>query len=77
MPLVFMIALSNRLPFRLMKPALAFSGAATERMTSGFSLITFQQFSPIVLPLTVIACGCGSSSPFINSITTAGTPPAW
>ena len=60
-----------------MKPALAFSGSATVRMTSVFSLATPLQLSPIVLPLTVIASGCGSSPAFISSATTAGTPPAW
>ena len=71
-----MIAESNRLPFRLMKPASFFSGAETVRITFSSMFSTLAQFAPIVLPLTVIASGFGSRPPFISSATTAGTPPA-
>ena len=63
-----MMALSNRLPLRLMKPACGLSGSATVRMTFGSRFSTPLQLSPIDLPLTVSASGLGSSPAFISSV---------
>ena len=54
---VFIIALSKRLPLRLMKPELLCIGLWILKITSSFLLKTLLQFSAMVFPLTVIASG--------------------
>ena len=76
--LVFMIALSNRLPLRLMKPACCFNGS-----DDGADHLAVE----ILGRLAIVAersCRSPSArrdwaagSPCISSATTAGTPPAW
>ena len=54
-----MMALSNRLPLRLMKPAFCFRARSTVRMTSGERISAPAQFSPIVLPFDGHGAGMG------------------
>lgn len=68
---VFMMALSKSEPLRLRNPAEDLSGLSKGKMTRGSVVKSPSQFSPIVLPETVIASGWGSALFLINSAMTA------
>jgi hypothetical protein len=64
--LVFMIALSNRLPRRPGSRRCSFIGLSTVRITLRSRISPIWQLSPIVLPLTVGASG--SSRPVLHQL---------
>ena len=70
-----MMAKSNRLPCKAMKPAFSFSGAANGRIISRSALSRPARFAAIVWPVTVKRSAC-SKPACCNSHITAGTPPA-
>ncbi len=71
-----MTAELNRLPEKTTKPASVFIGASKVLITSGRTISASRQLSPMDRPETVMAFSRISPC-FINSATTAGTPPAW